>query len=62
VNIRDERTVGEQIKSGLRLAGWTLLTLTLLLLLLGSTSLVLNKSAHPSIILRAVGVCGQRSL
>src|SRR5437667_2534567 len=26
VNIRDERSVGEQVRSGLRLAGWILLT------------------------------------
>ncbi|HTS04691.1 MAG TPA: hypothetical protein VMP68_03840 [Candidatus Eisenbacteria bacterium] len=58
MNIRDERTVGEQIKSGFRLAGWILLTLALLFLLLGSTSLVLDRSAHHSLVLRATGACG----
>ncbi len=58
MNIRDERTIGEQIKSGFRLAGWTLLTLVFLYLLLGSTSLVLNGSAHHSLVVRAIGACG----
>ena len=58
MNIRDERTIGEQIKSGFRLAGWTLLTLVLLYLLLGSTSLVLNGSAQHSPVVRAIGACG----
>ena len=58
VNVRDERSVGEQVKSGLRLAGWVLLTLALLYLLLGSTSLVLDRSAHHSLALRCLGVLG----
>lgn len=58
MNIRDQRTVGEQIKSGFQLAGWFLLTLALLYLLLGSTSLVLDRSDHHSLVLRATGTCG----
>jgi len=58
VNIRDERTVSEQVKSGLRLAGWVLLTLALLLVLLASASAVLNKTEHPSLVVRVAGACG----
>jgi hypothetical protein len=58
VNIRDKRPIREQIKSGFRLAGWTLLTIALVLALLGSIALVLNKTEHPSALLRATGACG----
>jgi hypothetical protein len=58
VNIRDERTVSEQFKSGLRLAGWVLLTLALLWVLLASASAVLNKTEHPSLVVRVAGACG----
>jgi len=58
VNIRDERTVSEQVRSGLRLAGWVLLALALLLVLLASASAVLNKTEHPSLVVRVAGACG----
>ncbi len=58
MNVRDERTVGEQIKSGFRLVGWILLTLAVLWALLISTGAVLNKTAHPSLVVRAAGACG----
>jgi hypothetical protein len=58
VNVRDERTVGEQIKSGFRLVGWILLTLAVVWALLVSIGAVLNKTAHPSLFVRAAGACG----
>jgi hypothetical protein len=62
VNIRDERTVGEQVKSGLRLAGWVLLTLAFVYLLLGSTGFLIGKGAYTRPIHRVLGVCGLAAL
>jgi hypothetical protein len=58
VNIRDERTIGEQIKSGFRLDGWILLTFGFILLLLGSTRFFLGKNENPQPIFRLLGACG----
>jgi hypothetical protein len=58
VNIRDERTVGEQVKSGFRLAGWVLLTLAFILVVLGSTNLLLGKGDYSQPIHRFLGACG----
>ena len=58
VNIRDKRTIGEQIKSGFRLAGWVLLTLAFIFLVLASTALLVGKSNHTQPIPRLLGVCG----
>jgi hypothetical protein len=58
VNIRDERTVGEQVKSGFRLAGWVLLTLALIYVLLGSTGFLLGKGDYNQPIYRLLGACG----
>ncbi len=43
MNIRDKRTVGEQIKSGFRLAGWILLTLAFVSLVFASTASLVGK-------------------
>jgi len=58
VNIRDERTVSEQVKSGFRLVGWVLLTLALIYLLLGSTGFLLGKGEYNQPIHRFLGACG----
>lgn len=58
MNIRDERTVAEQIKSGLRLAGWVLLTLAFIYLLLGSTGFLIGKGEYTRPIHRVLGVGG----
>jgi len=60
VNIRDKRTVGEQIKSGFRLAGWILLTLAFVTLVLASTAAVVGKANgnYTQAIYRLLGACG----
>ena len=58
VNIRDERSVSEQVKSGLRLAGWVLLALALIFVLLGSTGFLLGKGDYNQPIYRLLGACG----
>src|SRR4029078_10637782 len=58
VNIRDQRTIGEQIKSGFRLAGWILLTFVFIVFLLGSTTCFLAQNENPQPILRLLGACG----
>lgn len=58
MNIRDKRTVGEQVKSGVRLAGWVLLTLAFIYLLLGSTGLLIGKGQYTRPIHRVLGACG----
>jgi hypothetical protein len=58
VNIRDQRTIGEQIKSGFRLAGWILLTFGFIVFLLGSTRFFLAQNENPQPILRLLGACG----
>jgi hypothetical protein len=58
VNIRDERTIGEQIKSGFRLGGWVLLTLAFILVVLGSTTFFVGKGDHTQPIHRILGACG----
>jgi hypothetical protein len=46
VNISDRRSVGTQIKSGFRLAGWLLFTLVCLFLLLGSIASIAGKGHY----------------
>jgi membrane-associated HD superfamily phosphohydrolase len=58
VNIRDERTVGEQVKSGLRLAGWLLLTLAFIYVLLLCAGFVVGKGEYNQPIYRVAGACG----
>jgi hypothetical protein len=58
VNISDERTGGEQIKSGFRLGGWVLLTLAFIFAILGSINLFVGKGDHPQAIYRVLGACG----
>lgn len=58
MNLRDERTVAEQIKSGLRLAGWVLLTLAFIYLLLGSAGFLIGKGEYARPIYRVLGVGG----
>ena len=58
MNIRDERTVGEQVKSGLRLAGWVLLTLAFIYALLLCAGFLLGKGEYNQPIYRVVGACG----
>ncbi len=56
VNIRDERTIGEQVRSGFRLAGWVLLTLAVAGLILRSDMALVDRNA--AILYRIAGVCG----
>jgi hypothetical protein len=58
VNIRDKRTVGEQIKSGLRLGGWFLLTLAFIYALLLCTGFVLGKGEYHQPMYRVAGAVG----
>lgn len=58
MNIRDGRTVSEQIKSGLRLAGWILITLAFIYLLLGSAGFLIGKGEYNGPIHRVLGVGG----
>lgn len=58
VNIRDGRTVSEQIKSGLCLAGWVLIALAFIYLLLGSTGFLIGKGEYTRPIHRVLGVGG----
>lgn len=56
MNIRDERTIGEQVRSGFRLAGWLLLTLAVAGLILRSDMVLIDRSAVT--IYRIAAVCG----
>jgi hypothetical protein len=56
VNIRDERTISEQFRSGFRLAGWVLLTLAVAGLILRSDMVLVDRNA--AILYRIAGVCG----
>jgi len=58
VQIRDKRPLREQIKSGFRLAGWVLLTLVFIFLVLVSTAMVVGKGNYSHSIYRFVGLCG----
>lgn len=58
MNIRDERTVGEQVKSGLRLAGWVLLTLAFIYVLLLCAGVLIGKTGYNQPIYRVVGAGG----
>jgi hypothetical protein len=58
VNIRDRRTIGEQIRSGFRLAAWILLAFALFVVLLGSTFLLTAKGENPTVFHRFLGACG----
>src|ERR1700740_1527543 len=58
VNIRDERTVGEQVKSGFRLAGWLLLTLAFIYALLLFAGFLVGKGDYNQPIYRVAGACG----
>jgi multisubunit Na+/H+ antiporter MnhG subunit len=56
VNIRDERSIGEQVRSGFRLAGWVLLTLAVAGLILRSEVVLVDRNAVT--LYRTAGVCG----
>jgi hypothetical protein len=58
VNIRDKRPIAEQIKSGFRLAGWVLLTLAFIFLVLASTASLVGIGKPTQPIHRLLGVCG----
>jgi len=58
VNIRDERTVGEQVKSGFRLAGWLLLTLAFIYALLLCAGFLVGEGEYNQPIYRVAGACG----
>jgi hypothetical protein len=65
LNIRDDRTVREQIKSGFRLAGFVLLTFAVFALLVFGTTLLLDKPSRFSghgLSGRVVGGCMLASL
>jgi hypothetical protein len=49
MHIRDKRTVGEQVKSGLQIAGLVLLTLVLLGAMLKSASFVAGTDSNPQL-------------
>jgi hypothetical protein len=57
VNIRDERTIREQVKSGFQLAGWVVFTLAFIILLLGSTASLLGKGGYIQPFDRAIAAC-----
>jgi hypothetical protein len=58
VNIRDKRTIGEQIRSGFHLAGWILITVVFTFLVLGSTTFVVGKGDFIQPVYRYIGACG----
>jgi hypothetical protein len=58
VNIRDERTVAEQVQSGFRLAGWLLLTLAFIYALLLCAGFLVGKGEYNQPIYRVAGACG----
>lgn len=65
MNIRDDRPVGEQIKSGFRLAGFVLLAFALVFLLVLGTTLLLDKPSRFSghgLSGRVIGGCMLASL
>src|ERR1700693_6034528 len=58
VNIRDERTSSEQIKSGFRLGRWVLLTLAFFFAVLGRINLFVGRGDPPQASYRVLGACG----
>jgi hypothetical protein len=59
VNKRDERTVGEQVKSDSGIEGWGfLLILPFIFLVLGSITLLLGKGGYTRLTDRLFGACG----
>jgi hypothetical protein len=56
VNVRDERSIGEQVRSGFRLAGWVLLTLAVGGLILCSDMVLVDRNA--AALHRIAGACG----
>jgi hypothetical protein len=58
VNIRDDRTIAEQIQSGFRITGWFLLAMALIAFVLGSTAVLLGKSGYAPHFHRILGLCG----
>jgi hypothetical protein len=58
VNIRDQRTFGEQAKSGLRLAGWVLFTLAFIYLVLLCAGFLVGKTGYNQPIYRVTGAVG----
>ena len=54
--------IAEQIKSGFRLAGWVLITLAFMYLLLGSTGFLIGKGEYTRPIHRVLGVGGLMAL
>lgn len=57
MNIRDERTVVEQVKSGFRLAGWVLVTLAFVFALFWGATAVAGRGSFTQPIHRALGLC-----
>ncbi len=57
VNIRDKRTIGEQIKSGFRLAAMILLTLAFIFLVLVSAASLIGQGKYIQPIHRILGGC-----
>jgi len=47
MHIRDKRSVSEQVRSGFRIAGFILLTLALMSVLVDSTAFLLGKNSNP---------------
>jgi len=58
VNIRDDRTIGEQVKSGFRITGLLLLAVGFMFIVFGSTTLFLGKGNFNGPIFRVLGACG----
>jgi len=58
VNTRDKRPIREQIKSGFRLAGWVLLTLGFIFLVLACTALAVGKGNYTHPAYQVLGLCG----
>ncbi len=58
MHIRDKRSVSEQVRSGFRIAGFILLTLALMSVLLDSTAFLLGKNSNPGPGHRFIGAAG----
>ena len=58
MNIRDDRTIGQQVKSGFRITGWLLLALGFMFIVFGSTTLFLGKGNFNGPMYQVLGACG----
>jgi hypothetical protein len=59
VNIRDQRRMGQQIRSGFRFAEWVLLTLAVTVLMLRSDMVLVDRNA--AMLYKIAGICGLAS-